>query len=59
MKIVQGVTLHPQSLFTVKSVINFQICYLRKIEMAITEMVKNCNSTKIGVLNVNLGSEIS
>ena len=33
MKIVRGVTLRPpQSLFTVKSLINFQICYPHKIE---------------------------
>ena len=27
MKIVSGVTLYPQSLFTVKSLMNFEICF--------------------------------
>ena len=59
MKIVRGVTLHPHSLSTVKSLINFQICYPHKIKIADTKIIKICNQTKIKVLNVNLGSEIS
>ena len=37
MKIVRGVTLHPQSSFKVKSLITFQICYPHKIEIASTK----------------------
>ena len=59
MKIVRGVTLHPQSLFTVKSLINFQICYPYKIKFAKTKIMKICFETKIRVLNLNMGSEIS
>ena len=58
MKIVWGVTLHPQSLLTVKSLINFQIFYPCKIKIANTETMKICYKTKIWVQNVNLKSEI-
>ena len=59
MKIVWGVTLHPQSLFTVKSLINFQICYPHRIKIANRKIMKICSQTKIRVLNVNKGLEIS
>ena len=59
MKIVWGVTLCHQSLFKVKSLINFQIFYPHKIEITKTTLMKICSETKIRVLNVNLGSEIS
>ena len=55
----RGVTLHPQSLFMVKYLINSQICYPHKIRIAITKVMKICKCTRIRVLNVNLGSEIS
>ena len=42
-KIVRGATLHPQSLFTVKSLINVQICDPRGIEIVNTKVLKNCN----------------
>ena len=58
MKIVRGVTLHPQSLFTLKSLKNFQIGFRHKIKMANTKIVKLCNLTKIWVQNVNLRSEM-
>ena len=41
------------SLSTVKSLINSPICYAHKIEIV------NAKITKIWVMNVNLGSEIS
>ena len=44
---------------TVKSHINFQICYSHKIRFANTKIMKICNKTRIRVLNVNMGSEIS
>ena len=59
MKIVWGVTLHPQSLFTVKSFINFQLCYPYKIKFANTKIMKICMLTKIRVMNLNMGPEIS
>ena len=59
MKVTVGLTLHPLSLFTVKSPINFLICYPHKIKIAKTMIMKSCILTKIWVLNVNLGSEIS
>ena len=59
MKIVWGVTLHPQSLFTVKSFINFQLCYPYKIKFANTKIMKICMLTQIRVLNLNMGPEIS
>ena len=59
MKIFGGVTLHPQSLFTVKSLINFQICFPRKIKFANTKIMKICKKTKIRVLNVSIGSEMA
>ena len=60
VKIVRGVTLHPQSLFTVKSLLKkFQIFYPQKIKIANTKIMKICNKTKIRVLDMNLGSEIS
>ena len=42
VKIVRGETLHPQSFFTVKSLINFQICYPHEIKMANTKIMKIC-----------------
>ena len=59
VQIVRGVTLHPQLFFTVKSLINFQICYANEIKTANHKIMKICNKTRIRVLNVNLGSEIS
>ena len=38
-----GGTSHPSSLFTVISVINFQICYPHKIKIANTKIMKFCN----------------
>ena len=58
MESVRGVTLHPWSLFTVKSTKDFQIFYPHKIEIAYTKM-KLCNQIKIRVLNASMGSEIS
>ena len=58
VKIARGVTLHPHSLLTVKSLINFQICYPHKITFANGEIMKICSETIIEVLNVNMGSEI-
>ena len=43
VKIVRGETLHPQSLFTVKSFINFQIFYPHRIEFVSTKIMKICN----------------
>ena len=43
VKIVWGVTLHPQSLFTVKSFINFQTFCPHKIKTANTKIMKICN----------------
>ena len=37
MKYARGVTLHPQSLFTVESIISFQIFHPHKIEIANTK----------------------
>ena len=59
MKIVRGVTLHPQSLFTVKSLLNLQISYPHEIKFANTKIMEICNKTKIRVLNVNMRSEFS
>ena len=57
MKIDRGVTLYPQSLFTVKSLINFQICYPHRVKIANTTILKICSGeTKIRVQNANLGS---
>ena len=53
----RGVILHPQSLFTVKPLKIFQICYPHKIKIANTKIMKICNQTKIRVLKVNLRSE--
>ena len=58
MKITQGVTLHPQSLFMVKSFINIQIHYPHRIKISNTKIMKISSETKIWVLNVNLGPEI-
>ena len=52
-------TPSPQSLFTVKSRTDFQICYPHRIKIGNTKVIKICSSTKIRALNVNLGSEIS
>ena len=57
VKVVRGLNLHPWSLFTVESLINFQVFYAHKIEIA--KITKICSLTKIWVLNVNLGSEMS
>ena len=59
MKIARGVTLHPQSLFTVKLLIIFQTFYPHKIKIANDKIMKICIPATIKVLNVNLGSEIS
>ena len=59
MKIVRGVTLHPQSLFAVKSLINFRSNYPHKIKIGNTKITKVCSQTKIWVLSVNLGSDIA
>ena len=52
-------TSYPHSLFTVKSLINFQICYHQTIKITNIKIMKICRKTKIRVLNVNLESEIS
>ena len=57
MKIDRGVTLHPHLLFTVKSLINFQICYLRKTKIANTKIMKICSQTKVRLLNANIESQ--
>ena len=60
VKIVSGVTLHHQSLFTVKSLINVQISYPHKIKFSNTEIIRSWYKTKIRVLmNVNMEPEIS
>ena len=61
MKIVRGVTLDPQSLFTVKALINFQISYPHIIKLVNTKVMKISYKTKIRtvLLNVKMGSEIS
>ena len=61
MKIVGGggVTLHPQSSFTVKFLIHFQIRCPHKVKITNTKFIKICNQTKIEVMNANLGLEIS
>ena len=38
-----GVTLHPESLFMVKSLLNSQICYAHKIIFANTKIMKICS----------------
>ena len=37
----------------------FQICYHHRIEFANIKIVKICSQTKIRILNMNMGSEIS
>ena len=59
MKIVGGGTLHLKSLFTVKSLLNFQMYHPHEIKIAKSKITKICSETKIWVLKVNLGSEIS
>ena len=62
VKLVRGVSIHHQSLFSlfpVKSLISFQICYPLKIKFANTKIVEIFSQTKVRVLNINLGSEIS
>ena len=54
-----GCNFTPQSLFTVKSLINFQICCPHKIKFANTNIMKICNQIKVSVLNVNMGSDFS
>ena len=51
--------LHSQSLSTIKSLVNFQISYFHEIKIASIEIMKICRKTKIRVLNMILGSEIS
>ena len=58
VKIAQGVTLHPLSLFMVKSLINCEMLYPHKTEITNTKVTKICSWSKIWVLNVNLGSNI-
>ena len=55
MKIIRGVALQPRSLFTVKSLIDFQICHAHEIKIVKTEITKIGNQTKVWMLNVNLG----
>ena len=60
LRIYKGfVTLHRWSFFSVKSLVNFQICLPHIFEIANTEITNIRNWTKSWVLNVNLGSEIS
>ena len=53
----RGATLHPQSLFTVKALINFQVCYPHEIKFVNAKITKIFRWTKIRVLNVNMGYE--
>ena len=59
MKIVSSVTVHPQTLFAIESIINFQTYYLRKIQIVNIKITKIRSQAACQVLNVNLGSEIS
>ena len=53
-----GCKVTPQMVFTVKSLINSQICYHYKIKIAYSRNMKICNKTKLGVLNPNPWSEM-
>ena len=59
MKIVLGETLHPESFFTVKSLIDFQTLNLHKVNTMAGSNMKICGQTKVWVLNLNLASKIS
>ena len=48
MKVIWDVTLHSQSLFTVKSLINFQICFGHRIKIADTKIGKFAVGVKFG-----------
>ena len=58
MKITQGLTLHLQQLFTVKSLINLRICYPHRIKIANAKILKICSKTTMRVLNLKLESEM-
>ena len=59
MKIVRGETLHPESFFTVKSLIDFQTLNRLKIFTMTASNMKTCGQTKVWILNLNWASKIS
>ena len=59
MKIVRGETLHPESFFTVKSLIDFRTLNRHKINTMAASNMKTCRQTKVWLLNPNLASNIS
>ena len=59
VKIVRGITLQPQSLLLVKSLVNFLIHYRLEVKITNAKVMKISNYTKLWSMNVNLRSEIS
>ena len=54
-----GETLHPESFFTVKSLIDFQTLHRLKINTMTASNTKTRCKTRVWVLNLNLVSKIS
>ena len=55
----RGCEVTPQVIFMVNFLVNSQIYYGHKMEIANPRNMKICNQTKLGVLNPNPWSEIS